>query len=486
MGRDVAASGRTLRAVAWSAVEHGGTALVSFAALIVFARWLSPDSFGLFAVAFAVIELLGLMVTMVFHDALVQREHVTERHFDTAHVASLGLGITLAIVCWGLSPWIARGLGHPEAQSVIGWLGLALPCSAAGATLVARQKRQLAFRSLAMRSLVGRLLGAAIGIGAVLAGAGLWGLVAQQVAMAAIGSAVLWFGTPGSERPRLRFDFSICHELLRFGAASVAALLLSFSAKRLFMIAAGALLGTAIAGLLSLALRLVDMLVAICTTAATQVALPLLSRLQDRPAELEQAYRRATRYTCAALYPVFMLMAIAAPEIVEILFGPRWQPAATAVSVFSLVALVQAARLFMEPVLVALGEPRKALIGPATDLAVVGLGIPVLGVWPTLGCAIAVWVARDLATAPAVSWMLRRVTGWPCRKQFASAARPFAAAVLMLTVLSATRAGLPEEWSALARLLSLAAAGAMAYMPGLILFDRNLAAEVGASIRKLR
>ncbi len=71
-------------------------------------------------------------------------------------------------------------------------MSLIFPCSALSATLVAQQRRQFAFRSLALRSLIGRLVGGGIGIAAAILGAGLWSLVLQQILIAAIGSFVLW------------------------------------------------------------------------------------------------------------------------------------------------------------------------------------------------------------------------------------------------------------------------------------------------------
>ena len=75
---------RTAKSLVWSTVENGGLAIISFVSLIVYLRLLSVADFGLFSTALALVELLGILVTMLFHNVLVQRAEVTDLHFDTA------------------------------------------------------------------------------------------------------------------------------------------------------------------------------------------------------------------------------------------------------------------------------------------------------------------------------------------------------------------------------------------------------------------
>ena len=182
----------TANSMGWSLIENGGLTLVSFLTLIVYLRILSVADFGLFSTALALIELLGVLVTMLFHNALVQRPDATELHFNTAFTATMALSLLMTLGCWAMAPIFATWVHQPSAARVLVWMGLIFPCSAVSATLVAQQRRQFAFRTLALRSLVGRVVGGGIGISAAFMGAGLWSLVLQQIFIAAIGSFVLW------------------------------------------------------------------------------------------------------------------------------------------------------------------------------------------------------------------------------------------------------------------------------------------------------
>src|SRR5258707_14076060 len=132
----------TAKSLVWSTVENGGLAAISFLSLIVYLRLLSAEDFGLFSTALAVVELLGVLVTMLFHNALVQRSDVTDLHFDTAFSATMALSLIMALGCWAMAPVFAAAIHQPSAARVLIWMGLVFPCSAISATLVARQRRR--------------------------------------------------------------------------------------------------------------------------------------------------------------------------------------------------------------------------------------------------------------------------------------------------------------------------------------------------------
>jgi PST family polysaccharide transporter len=60
----------------WVVVESVGASGVSLVAVVLLARLLSPADFGVAAMALGIVQLLGVLVEMMFHDALVQRAEV--------------------------------------------------------------------------------------------------------------------------------------------------------------------------------------------------------------------------------------------------------------------------------------------------------------------------------------------------------------------------------------------------------------------------
>jgi O-antigen/teichoic acid export membrane protein len=461
----------TAKSLVWSMVENGGLAVISFVSLIVYMRLLSAAEFGLFSAALALIELLGVLVTMLFHNALVQRPDVTELHFNTAFTATMALSLLMALGCWAMAPLFAASMHQAGAAPVLTWMGLVFPCSAVSATLVARQRRLFAFRALALRSLIGRTVGGGIGIAFAFMGAGLWSLVLQQILIAAIGSLVLWVAA--DKTPRLQFRYSEFKQMIGFGALSVSGLLLSFSIRRVYTILASSILGVEAAGYLNLSFRVVDVFWNIAATAVGQVALPLLAGLQFEPDRLKRAYQASTQFSCLALYPCFVGLGAVAPDVVEVLFGHRWQPSSPYVAVLGFLVLLQVPRLLFTPLLTALGKPRDPLVGLLAELLFMVGVTGSLGM-PSMPWAIAVWAASECVLLLVSSWVLRRATGYSVFEQFGGVLNPLLASLLMAAAVIETRLQLSADLGPILRLTLLIPLGAMVFASATFLLDRRL------------
>jgi O-antigen/teichoic acid export membrane protein len=471
---------KTANSMVWSLIENGGLALISFVSLIVYLRILSIADFGIFSTALALVELLGVLVTMLFHNALVQRADATDLHFNTAFTATMGLSVIMAVGCWALAPAFAAWIHQPNAARVLAWLSLIFPCSAVSATLVARQRRQFAFRTLALRSLFGRVIGGGIGIAAAVLGAGLWSLVLQQILIAAIGSFVLWIMS--DRTPRLQFRFSEFKQMIGFGALSVSGIFLSISIRRVFTLLATSFLGVEAAGFLNLSFRVVDMFWNIAATAVSQVALPLLAGLQFDPVRLKRAYQASTKFSCLALYPCFVGLGAVAPDIIELLFGHRWQPSSPCVAVLGFLVLLQAPRLAFTPLLTALGKPQDSLVGLLAELVFMLAAVWLSGV-PTLAWGIGIWAASECALFLVSGWVLRRVTGYSVFEQFDGVSKPLLASVLMAAVVTETGMTLSADFGPILRLTLLIPLGAAIFTGAMLLLDRKLVKEFLAFAR---
>lgn len=471
---------RVARSALWSVVENGGLALISFSSLIVYSRFLSVSDFGLFSIVLAVVELMTVLVGMLFHDALVQRQDVTERHYDTAFTATLALSALLMALCWFIAPLFAQRAGHPAAASALVWTSLCLPLTAVSATIVARQRRNLDFRTLALRSLVGRSLGAAVGIALVVFGATFWGLVAQQVLIVLFGSTVLWISS--NKRPKLRFGTAEFRELIAFGSVSVAALFVNFSIKRSFIILSGMTLGTHAAGLLNLSFRAIDTFWSLASTAISQIALPTLASLKADDQRFARAFQTASGFACLVLYFGFILIGATSREIVDLLFGAQWNAIAPYVTILALQVFVQARRLLFTPVLTALGRPRDLLACQVAELVFVLLAIALTGV-PSVPWAIGIWVAREAVGGTIQALLFRRASGLGWRAQFSGALVPLVCAVVMFAAVWAGREQLPPDWGPAARLAALAPLGACVYGACAFVLDRRRFVDLFGFIR---
>lgn len=472
------------RAVVWSAIETGGLALLSFGTLIVFARLLTPADFGLFSMVLAIVEIGVLLASTFFHDALIQRERVDESHYDTAFTVSLVISLLVVALCVALAGPFARWAGADHGAAVLIWTSLTVPASALSATAAARLKRELNLRPLALRSLVGRSAGAAVGILLVVAGMGIWGMVAQQVLIAALASLMLWLAV----RPRYRLHIhpERLGELARFGIPATASLLLTYSVKRVFVILAGIGLGPEAAGLFNLGFRVVEVLWSLCWNAVAQIVLPLLSREQGDAPRTRAAFGQATQATAFALFPLFGLIAVLAAPIVQILFGPRWSAAVPVVAAMAIVTAIQAPRLLIASALSASGRPGLNAGSGAVEMILV-LALFALPGPATLPLVVGWWALREVMGTCVSAWLLHRQGVVTLRRQWMPTITPAVAVVAMLLAGTGVAQGLlPAGLHPLWQIAALGSCALLVYGLAWWLLDREaLARQLGPWLQRL-
>lgn len=466
------AAARSLR---WTLLESFGLSGLSFVTLIFLSHYLSAAEFGIAAVALGIVQLLNVPVEMLFHDALIRTRAATPRHINSAFSASLLIGLLLTVACWLLAEPFARLIGQPEVGPVLRWMSLGLLASGWGSALVAVQRRHLQFRTLALRSTLGRGGSAIIGIALAVSGAGVWSLVAQQVSMTLLATLALWVMAP--ERPRFALSRSELGEMMRFGVAAAFFSLVGLSTQRFFMIGVAAFLGAPAAGILSLAFRAVDMLRDIVGSAVAQLALPIFASLKGRQADIQRTFSAAVRLTTSLMYPLFAGLAVCSHEVVEVAFGPRWLVAAPFISLLAVLTFPFFLRLFSVPIYNASGHPALPCIALLWQVAYVIAGMLLLGRF-SLEAAAAVWASRLLLGLAIDLWLLHRVTGMSAALQLAGAVQPALAATAMAAIVYAARLHVLPAYGAPLRLVLMVGIGAIAYTGILWLLNRQLLREL--------
>ena len=139
---------RTGSALLWNGAGLAVTRLISLVRFVVLARLLTPEDFGLLAIAWVVIELLLTLTDTGMVTALVQRDRVDESQYDTAWTVGIVRALVVAIVLVVGAPLIAQFFGEPRAASILPPLAAAPVLAALASIKIADLTRNLQFRKL--------------------------------------------------------------------------------------------------------------------------------------------------------------------------------------------------------------------------------------------------------------------------------------------------------------------------------------------------
>lgn len=397
---------KAAKGVVWSAIQSWGTRAISFLVFLALARLLEPESFGLVAMASVFTAFARIFLDQGFGDAIVQRAELEREHLDTTFWTGMLIGGLLTVGGIAMSGLVAEFFHEPQLAPIVGWLSLSFLFGALSSTQQAILRRRLAFKDLAARSLVAAVIGGIVGATMAFLGFGVWSLVAQNLVNGLVGAVVLW--RVSDWRPGLGFSKKHFKELFTFGVSITGTKFLNFFNRRSDDLLIGYFLGPTALGYYTIAYRLLLVVTNLLTNIITPVALPMFSRLQNEPEWMHHAFYTAIQYASLISFPVFLGMSALAPELVPVLYGPKWAPSIPVMQILGFVGILYALFLFNGPIFKAVGKPSWHLL--LTALQAVGNVVVFILVvrWGIVAVA-AAYVIRGYLMSPISLWALHRL-----------------------------------------------------------------------------
>jgi O-antigen/teichoic acid export membrane protein len=336
-------------------VGRAGTMLVG----IVLARLLSPADYGVFAVALVALNALLSVNELGVSLAIVRWPGSLERIGPTVTTLSLAASALLYAACYAAAPWASAAMGSPEAAGVLRLLCAGVLIDGATAVPVALLTRNFRQDQRMLADLTSFGIGTAVSLGLAVAGFGAWSLAWGR--LAGNGSSALLLFAMAPRRWRPGFDRAEARKLLAFGLPLAGSSLLVFAMLNLDYVLVGSVLGQVALGLYLMAFNLSSWPVNVFSMAVRRVSLAGFSRLQDAEERMEAAFCRALALLAAATIPVCVLLGLLATQVVRLLYGEQWVPAAQALAFLAVLGAVRVATELAYDFLVAAGRSRATL-----------------------------------------------------------------------------------------------------------------------------
>jgi PST family polysaccharide transporter len=469
-----------VRGIRWTFLATAGVRLGGLATTFVLAHLLEPGDFG--TVAFGTLLAMGLtqLASAGVPAALVVAQGLERPVLGAALGLLLALGAGAALLMVAAAVPLAHVLGRPGDAPVFACQAIPLLFVGAAQFHVAVLQRDLLFKRM-LACLSGQVVATSVvSVAAAAAGAGLWSLVAGQIAGAAALCALAIAVSPEQVRPRL--DRGDSGRLFGDGKGFALQGGLAFVEQNADYFVVGAALGAHRLGLYSVAYRIGEIPYTGIVNPVSQATFPGFARMRSRGEHLTDAFVASLRLIVACALPVCILVSGAARPLVEALLGPGWSGV---VPLLTILGLWGALRVVQGPIAWFLNSAGLAWhVGRAYAL-LLAVGIPLLVVAAHRGGTEGVaWVmvGSMAAMTGIVAGITSRRAGVPLRRLVEAVAPPAAAAVpawlAARGVDELTRSAAPLE-----SLLAAFAAGALAYAVILIALDRTLP---GALLRGLR
>lgn len=292
--------------------------------MVILARLLVPEDFGVVALATATLGALEVFAIFGFDAALIQKQHATDDHYDTAWTIGLAMYSSVALMIAAVSVPAAGFFDEPRLTLALLILALAPVFEGLQNIRVVDFRKKMEFRKDFLFMFTRQAVGFCVTIPLALMLRNFWPMIIGIVASKFTGMVFSYVAIP--RRPR--FCTSEWQEMFGFSKWMFIGNLLYFIRQRASNFIVGKITGTANLGLYTIGHELGNLPTTEIVAPINRAVYPGFSKVASDLRNLRRSYLNVLGIVSMVALPAgFGLAAIVEPAVIAIL-GEKWIDAA--------------------------------------------------------------------------------------------------------------------------------------------------------------
>lgn len=460
-----------LRGSAWAVGMRWGIRAIGLISVVILARLLSPDDFGIVATGALTIGFISGFAELGAQTLLIRDRNITDEHCNTAWTIKILQGLAIALVMILIAPVAGRYFNDDRVIGIIGVLALSAVFEGVQNIGMVLARKELDFSRDFRFHIYLRIASFFITIFLAWYLRSYWALVWGQVIASFVGVPLSYAMHP--YRPRLCLVEA--SRYLRFASAMIPLRVGRFLNGKADALVVGGIATTAQLGLYNVASDVSAMLTKEILTPIGRGLMPNYSKLNHDPDKLAEAYCQVLGACGVIVFPFGFGLWAVAKDFVGVLLGPQWGAAVPVVEMLSLYfTLAGLMHMMSSQILVASGHERRSAILMWIRLAILVPCVAIAAETGGFGAVAPAATVAAVAAFPVIVFALTKSIPVTVMQVFMALWRPTFAAGLMALGVRFLVSGL--EFSPFLNLLIAVASGAAIYF-GVLLMLWTLAGQ---------
>jgi O-antigen/teichoic acid export membrane protein len=449
--------------------------LIGVISTIILARLLSPQDFGIVAVAMIVVGLFEMLNLTGQAAAIVRHEAPSREHYDSAWTVTLLIGLSIGALILVAAPLTEHYFHEPRAIPVMQCLALRAVLGGLENIGTVDFSRELRFDRFFLYNVVTKLLQFALTAGLAFALHNYWALVAGILAGQISRTILSYVMSPF--RPRL--SFARTREIWGFSIWTFARSVAMYLQTQVDNIAIGGIAGSAVMGRYTVAKDIAASPTQEIINPMVAALFPVMSKCRQDAVELNRLYLRMLGWSAIICLSTGVGVAMIAKDLVPVVLGAKWLDA-TPLVVWMALNAATAALLSGTPIL--LDVKGLPAVGARIQWSRFAVFTAVIFLVAWLSHSVMAVVETRLIVStlfiPSVIYAVRHTTGVPARDYARAMWRPCVAAAAMALAIFAFDSVLP--FAGAGRLVLDILVGAAAYASAVLALWRMSGRPEGA------
>lgn len=421
---------QTFSGIRWTTFSAIIRTAMQFGQVAVLARLLSPADYGEMAVLVAIMAFVGIFADAGISNAIIHFQDISHQQLSSLYWLNVGVSAVLAALLALVSSWVAQWYHLPVLQNLVLIAAASLVLGAIGQLLRITAQKELRFAALAKVDMLAALCGTVVAVALAWYGVGVYALAVGGLAGAAAGSALAWLMLARGWRPQYRLRFGEIAPFLKFGGYMIGNNVANTFNSQIDVLLGVRLVGVQAMGLYTMPKNLSLQVQMVINPIVTQVGMPVMAKAQgDRPL-LKRVYLQTMRMTSSVNFPVYVALALFAPEVVNVLLGTKWQQAVPLLQSFAVWGLLRSTGNPVGSLLIATGKAELSFKWNVALLVLIAPSIWFGSSYGVQGIACVMTGLMALLFVPAWYFLVRPSCGAGLCEYCIQMAMPLALAIL--------------------------------------------------------
>ena len=420
----------------WSGLLMIPSWVITIVTTAIMARILSPADYGLVGMVTGIMAALMVIADSGLSWATVQHQDLSKSQMSWLFLANVVLGLLLWCLTIVADPAVAKFFRVSQLTGITRILGTTLFLSCLSAQPMALMRRQMRFRELSLVDVAAAALGCMTGVALAIRGWSYWSLVAQAVLTSLTKTALLLIvsgfrpSVPAVTRRSLR--------LMCFGGSVTSYCVFEYIGRNIDNVLVGRYFGAEQLGFYARAYFLMMLPSLLVTATLAKVLEPTLAVLRSDFARVGEAYRKTVKSVGFFGFPITLGLAVAAPEVVRLVYGPNWGPVVLLFRILSVAGACQLVYGTVSTLFVASGKGRDLFIWGLIAYSILTAAIFIGIHWGVNGVALAWTLVMPFIFVGPGLYFGHRAAKLDVSRTFAVLAPPLFASALMALGAAAT------------------------------------------------
>lgn len=313
---------QTLKGIAFLGAGKSAGRILSFINTLILARILSPEDYGLMAMAMVISGFISFFNDIGLGSAIIQRKEVSKEQLSGAFYIAIMISITLYVLTFLLSGYASDFYQNSQVEPILQVIAIGFIFGAIKTVPNALLLKEMRFKSISGIEFLSIIIQCVVTLGLAYMGYKTWSLVYGLLVTQLFKSIVMMYFS--GWLPDTKGSIREAADLMKFGLSvtySRVTWYLYINAQTLIL---GKMVGEKQTGIFSMAQTIADLPTAHITNLIIQVASPLFAKLQDDYNSLNNALLKLTAGLSLISFPVLVGIILTADELVPVLLGQNW------------------------------------------------------------------------------------------------------------------------------------------------------------------